>query len=82
METNVGCQTGKVSRHIQSSKERYLLGQNLQISWVIPFIKLQTQPANFRGNPHYQATKRHKRFREVSIVSLHKRSHWTLQKAL
>ena len=47
MKTNVGWQTGKVSKHLKRSKERYLLGQNLQISGVIPFIKLQTQPANF-----------------------------------
>ena len=78
METSVVWQTGKVSKHLKRSKERYLLGQNLQVSGVIPFIKLQTQPANFGViNPLYQATKRHKPFREVSIVSLHKRSHWT-----
>ena len=37
---------GTLYTHIKDSKERYLLGQI-------------TQPANFRGNPLYQATKRH-----------------------
>ena len=33
----------KKSKYTKGSKERYLLGQkhNLQIFWVIPFLKLQ-----------------------------------------
>ena len=37
---------GTLCTHINGSRERYLLGQI-------------TQPANVRGNPRYQATKRH-----------------------
>ena len=70
METSVVWQTGKVSKHLKRSKERYLIGQNLQVSGVIPFIKLQTQPANFGVIPFIKLQTQPANFGVIPFIKL------------